>query len=87
MIYVHPVPPALDVTRQIVTAYNEALKPAVQTLAEQTSYKERVYWLDFFDDLVSEDGTALKTELKFDDTHLSPTYTQYLRRALTQCHS
>ena len=82
VIYVHPVPPALEVTRPIVIAYNQVLKAAVLDVMKLKQYKGHVYWLDFLDDLLTRSGDRLKPELKFDDTHLSPTYTQYLREAL-----
>ena len=86
VIYVHPVPPALDVTRSMVTAYNAALKSSIQDLTRRPTYKRHVYWLDFYDDLLTPDKTDLKSELKFDDTHLAPSYTSYLQKALDRCN-
>lgn len=83
-VYIHPVPPALDVTRSIVTAYNAVLKKSIVELSQLNSYKGRVHWLDFFRDLVTEDGLQLKPDLKFDDTHLSPRYLGHLAEALTK---
>eukprot|EP00210_Caulerpa_lentillifera_P000869 g840.t1 len=87
-IYVHPVPPVLDVTRLVVKAYNQALKKAIVSLMEKKeATKGKLYWLDFFNELLSEDGRRLKPQLEFDETHLAPCYTQYLQNALLKCHT
>lgn len=87
VVYVHPVPPALDVTRPIVIAYNQILKAAVLNAADLKQYKGKLYWLDFFDDLLTPSGERLKQGIKFDDTHLSPSYIQYLQEALLKLES
>lgn len=42
----------------------------------------RIHYLDFFDDLLTPDGAALRPGLEFDGTHLAPAYLQYLSAAL-----
>jgi len=84
VVYVHPVPPALDITRPMVVAYNEVLKESIANLSQYKSFKGKVFWLEFFDDLVSPDKKQLKPEFKFDDTHLAPNYVSLLRESLSQ---
>lgn len=79
------MPPALDLTRPMVIAYNQVLKESILEWSKHKNYKGKLFLLDFLDDLVMPGGRVLKPELRFDDTHLSPTYTQYLQQALTKC--
>ena len=43
-----------------------------------------LYWLDFFDALLSPDGDALAAGLALDGTHLHPSYVSLLEAALPQ---
>lgn len=84
-VYVHPIPPVLDVTRAIVTRYNAFYKRAVMGI-------KGVQWLDFFEDLVdttysSADAldapkVTLKPEFALDGTHLNPSYLRLLEASL-----
>eukprot|EP00029_Vermamoeba_vermiformis_P011686 TRINITY_DN649_c0_g1_i3.p1 TRINITY_DN649_c0_g1~~TRINITY_DN649_c0_g1_i3.p1 ORF type:complete len:900 (+),score=214.98 TRINITY_DN649_c0_g1_i3:369-2702(+) len=76
-IYIHPVAPVIDVTRPIVVTYNKILKEHVQKAPE---FK----WLDFFDDLVTDNQTKLNSLYDLDGTHLHPRYLSLVERALTQ---
>lgn len=80
------MPPVLDVTRPVVKSYNQILKREVLKLKEkEESLKEKLHWLEFLKELLSEDGKKLNPELEFDETHLAPSYTQYLQKALLKC--
>jgi hypothetical protein len=83
-VYVHPVPPVLDVTRAVVLAYNAALRDAVRAAAAKGAAagaaKGKLRWLEFGDALLA-DG-ALKAEFALDGTHLAPTYVPLLSDAL-----
>ncbi|WAQ99658.1 hypothetical protein MAR_024031, partial [Mya arenaria] len=76
-ILVHPVMPVLDVTRPIVMQFNRIL--ATRLLAEPA-----LYWLNFVNELLTEDGQALKPEFTFDGTHANPSYVQLLAESLSQ---
>lgn len=83
-IFVHPVPPVLDVTRPIVKPFVKCLKLEIEALGQKPLYKGKLHWLDFFDELLSDDKLQLRKELHFDETHLSPVYIKYLNEALAQ---
>mmetsp|Transcript_187 Transcript_187/g.368 ORF Transcript_187/g.368 Transcript_187/m.368 type:complete len:770 (+) Transcript_187:70-2379(+) len=76
-IYVHPISPVLDVTRHIVKLYNKVLK-------EQVLLTPKLHWLDFFDALLTADGTSLRPEYVLDGTHLNPAYVSLLSSALSK---
>eukprot|EP00850_Spirogloea_muscicola_P017379 SM000148S01056 [mRNA] locus=s148:298226:303563:- [translate_table: standard] len=80
-IFVHPVLPVLDITRPVVTMYNRVLRAKV--LAASKRIQRKLYWLDFFEDLLCPKG-KLRKGLELDGTHMSPTYIQYLSDALSQ---
>eukprot|EP00850_Spirogloea_muscicola_P010195 SM000059S18672 [mRNA] locus=s59:358069:363417:+ [translate_table: standard] len=80
-IFVHPVPPVLDITRPVVIIYNRILRAKVSAASKQLQGK--LYWLDFFEDLLCPRGT-LRKGLELDGTHMSPSYIQYLSDALSQ---
>ena len=61
---VHPVPPVLDETRDMVKKYNAVLRALVEA--------SDLVWLDFFDGFLDEAG--LKPGYCLDGTHLHPTY-------------
>lgn len=77
-IYVHPVMPVLDITRSIVMPFNSCLKCRIQK-------EKRMRWLDFVDDLIYKDDDGnlhVKNKYRFDGTHIHPSYTALLQRAL-----
>jgi hypothetical protein len=90
-VYVHPVPPVLDVTRRVVLAYNAALRDAVRAAnagagGGASGGKKvppgKLRWLEFGDALLAPGGGALKAELSLDGTHLAPPYVALLSDAL-----
>ncbi len=58
----------------------------VHSEAKAQDLEARFIWLDFLDDLLEQPAATLKPELQFDGTHLAPTYTQYLDKALQHLH-
>lgn len=77
-IYVHPVPPVMDITRNVVAAWNNRLAPKVEALHATTNLR----WLDFWRELLSEDGTKLQPQFGLDGIHLHPCYIEHLQRAI-----
>jgi hypothetical protein len=47
----------------------------------------RLHYLDFFHDLLTEDGAGLAPEVAFDGTHLAPAYVQHLARQLARINA
>ncbi|XP_078693360.1 uncharacterized protein LOC144923048 isoform X1 [Branchiostoma floridae x Branchiostoma belcheri] len=76
-VFVHPVPPVLDLTRQTVMKFNKALKSKVEATSG-------LHWLDFVDELLCDHGTMLDSKFEFDGTHLHPCYVERLERALSE---
>ncbi|CAH1245203.1 Hypp7447 [Branchiostoma lanceolatum] len=76
-IYVHPVPPVLDLTRPTVMKFNTALKSTVEATSG-------LHWLDFVDELLCDHGTMLDSKFEFDGTHLHPCYVETLEKALSK---
>ena len=74
-IYVHPILPVLNETREMVKLYNSIYKSEVDKMSD-------VKWLDFFDDLLTPDRDKLKPEYQLDGTHISPKYISLLESAL-----
>ena len=74
---VHPVPPVLNETRHIVTLFNRHLRDAVNR-------EKSLHMLDFFEQLLTPDGAALKEELKLDGTHMHPDYTKIMEAELAK---
>jgi hypothetical protein len=66
-IYLHPAPPVIDVTREIVILFNKMLK-------EVASRTPGLTYLDFFDGLLTEDKKLLNPDFTLDGTHMNPTY-------------
>lgn len=91
---VHPVPPVLDATRQVVLAFNAAiaadiakLGPAQQQQGEAAGAATGgvVRWLDFEGRLLQskgDGGSGLADGLEFDGVHMSPKYLSVLDAAL-----
>ena len=76
-ILVHPVPPVLNETRHIVSLFNRCLRDAVKA-------EKSLHMLDFFEQLLTPDGSALKEGLKLDGTHLHPDYTKVMEGELAK---
>eukprot|EP01050_Picozoa_sp_SAG11_P003170 SAG11_NODE_173_length_13507_cov_10.489931_12_plen_610_part_00 len=73
-IYIHPVPPVMDVTRKVVRQWNEALKAKLAKENASARNGAELRWLDFYESLLSpEDGTFLKT-FALDTIHMNPAY-------------
>lgn len=75
-LYVHPAPPVLDMTRETVKMFNAHLKSECA--------KHGLRYLDFLDDLLTNNGKDLKKELFLDGIHCSPNITKYLEKALNK---
>ncbi len=75
-VFVHPVPAVLDVTRALVTLFNDALRKAVLS-----ANNPRLRWLEFGTALLGQDGKLLP-EYALDGAHLSPRYVDVLGAAL-----
>lgn len=74
-IYIHPVVPVLNETRNIVKQFNEVYK-------EHVMRTPGLHWLDFFGDLLTPDGTGFNTAYELDGTHMNPTYLPLLEKAM-----
>ncbi|KAF6255223.1 hypothetical protein COO60DRAFT_1662566 [Scenedesmus sp. NREL 46B-D3] len=82
-IYVHPVPPVLDETRHIVKLFNAALQEGLtKVLHSHPELHQRLAFLDFFQELLTSDGSGLLQQLEFDGSHLHPRYLGHLEAAL-----
>ncbi len=59
-VFVHPVPPVLNETRALVTAFAAALKQglAAAVAAEPQLLSGRLHYLDFFDELLLQPGSS-----------------------------
>jgi tetratricopeptide (TPR) repeat protein len=77
-IYVHPVLPVLDVTRQTVKRWNQLLE------IEMNKRNANLKLLRFFDRLLTQDQRFLREELKLDGTHIHPRYVTLLEQALNE---
>jgi tetratricopeptide (TPR) repeat protein len=73
-IFLHPVPPVLDYTRQFVQKFNASLKSKVK---ECSSF----VYLDFYEDLLTSDG-YFNLDYALDGTHMHPSYIPLLEKAL-----
>jgi tetratricopeptide (TPR) repeat protein len=78
-IIIHPVIPAIDVTRPIVKIYNRILKEKIQ---KETNF----VWLDFFEKLLTPDGEKLHPDYELDGTHINPKYVQNISQCLEHIH-
>ena len=74
-VYIHPILPVLNETRGMVKLFNTIYKSKIDKMAG-------VKWLDFFDDLLTPDGSMLKPEFHLDGTHISPKYISLLQNKL-----
>jgi len=76
-IYVHPIPPVLDVTRPVVLQFNNALR-------QRLSKDSRLRWLEFENDLLTSNRSALSEEYNLDKTHLDSSYVKLIERELNK---
>lgn len=82
-IYVHPVPSVLDETRHIIKLFNAALQEGLtKVLHSHPELHQRLAFLDFFQELLTSDGSGLLQQLEFDGSHLHPRYLGHLEAAL-----
>jgi hypothetical protein len=79
-IYVHPVPPAMDITRTIVTVWNKRI---ITKLGTQKPGHGLIQWLDFWPSLLNAEG-GMRPEYVLDGIHLHPDYLPLLEAALNQ---
>jgi len=75
-VLVHPVPPVLNETRDVVKQFNSHLEAAVSAAAPT------LRWLDFFESMLAPAGDALAHGLELDGTHLHPDYVRLLESSL-----
>ncbi len=75
-ILVHPVPPVLDLTRDVVKRFNRVCQAKVQEVQHSS-----MRYLDFAHRLLAADG-GLAEGLGYDGTHLHPRYLALLEDAV-----
>src|SRR5688572_22058879 len=77
-VYVHPITPVLDVTRPTVKKFTAQLKEkiagltaskATSTSSSGPAPSSNIVYLDFFDQLLTADGTDFNNEFHLDSTH------------------
>jgi hypothetical protein len=74
-VFVHPITPVLDVTRPTVKKFNAHMKERLLTLAKTAQPPSTALtYLDFFDHLLTADGSGFNMDYHLDSTHLKPTY-------------
>jgi hypothetical protein len=76
-IYVQPVAPVLNETRDVVKVFNEALKVKVNMIKCLT-------FIDILDGLLTPDKKALRQEYEMDGTHMGPAYVKLIEEKLNQ---
>ncbi|KAK9816213.1 hypothetical protein WJX74_009091 [Apatococcus lobatus] len=81
-LMLHPVPPVLSETRDIVQQFNAMLEKKVNLAAEAKQLSSKLVWLEFVNDLLEGPDNDLLPHLHFDGTHLAPSYVAYLDKAL-----
>ena len=71
-ILIHPVPPVLDITRNMVNIFNDYLS------------KQKIMdgYMNFHDDLLTEDKEGFNNEYFLDNTHMAPIYKKLLEKYL-----
>ena len=81
-IYIHPVNPVIKETRHIVKIFNKILRKQVSKYA--SSVKGKLVWLEFFDEMLTEDKGNLKADFNLDGTHVHPNYLKVLEKAFNE---
>jgi tetratricopeptide (TPR) repeat protein len=81
-VFLHPIPPVLDETRQVVLAYDGRYQEMV---ARASTSLPALQWLDFGAQLLAtpapgnvKDEDELEPAFAFDGTHLSPIYAKLM---------
>ena len=77
-VYIHPVPPVMDITRPVVRQWNEMLG------ARLTSGKDKgsaLRWLDFWERLLRPEDGQFAPEYTLDSIHMHPAYLALLQEA------
>lgn len=69
---IHPVPPVLDISRNIVKQYNTVLQQSIATLQQSTQYN--IHYMDIFHSLLSDNKNEFNSKYKLDNTHIHPSY-------------
>lgn len=96
-VFVHPVPPVLDATRETVLQFEASLKLCTESIQQNLLVQQalvaenrdakgyrgqgRLHYLDFSGRLLDDNG-RLKREFELDGTHLHPNYLRHLEAAL-----
>ncbi|ELT91791.1 hypothetical protein CAPTEDRAFT_220635 [Capitella teleta] len=75
-LFIHPVPPVLDLSRPVVRQFNQQLRARLHLRSD-------CCYLNMEGDLLDVEG-KLKPELCFDDTHLHPKYVKILEKCLNE---
>jgi hypothetical protein len=73
-IFVHPVPPVMDVTRGTCLIWNERMQAKLAAVPS-------IAWLDFASQLMTADG-KLQEQYELDGIHLHPSYIPLLESSL-----
>jgi hypothetical protein len=76
-VFVHPVIPVLDITRDMVKKFNTMLEYEIDNLNGKR--KGQLLWMNFFDDLLTDDD-KLKKEFELDGTHINPAYLKVVEK-------
>jgi len=77
-IYIQPVVPVLDVTRNMVKKFNAILYNRLKK-------HKTIQLLDFFEDLLNSNG-SFNLKYALDGTHMSPSYCPLLEKTLAKGH-
>ena len=67
--------PVLNETRRVVVLFNKILKEEVEASAGN------LFWLDFFDSLLEDNGNSFRKAFALDGTHMGPGYITCLGEA------
>jgi lysophospholipase L1-like esterase len=73
-IFVHPVPPVMDITRPTCLEWNKRMEAKLHAVPS-------IAWLDFATGLMTADG-KLQKQYELDGIHLHPAYIPLLEAAL-----
>ena len=73
-IFVHPVPPVMDITRRTCLEWNKRMELKLKAVPS-------IEWLNFAAELMTADG-KLQKQYELDGIHLHPSYIPLLESAL-----
>eukprot|EP01132_Coremiostelium_polycephalum_P003811 gene3811-4741_t len=74
-IFIHPVVPVLNETRFLVKIFNRLLKQKIMATPG-------LVFLDFFENLLTPDGSGFNMEYALDGTHMNPNYVALIEKAI-----